>query len=367
MLMTWSSHLFSPYRLAAIDLPNRIVMAPLTRDRAGPGNVPTALMATYYAQRASAGLIIAEATQVMPEGQGYDATPGIHSEEQAAGWRKVTDAVHAAGGHIYLQLWHVGRISHTAFQPGGGAPVAPSAIRAKTKTFLNGGFVDVSQPRALETAEIPGIVDAYAKAARLALEAGFDGVEVHAANGYLIDQFLRDSTNKREDEYGGSIANRTRFLFEVVDAVIAVWGAERVGIRLGPVSPANDIADSNPTALFNAVVDGLDARGLVYIHIIEGATGGARDHGQPYDFAALRKRFRGAYIANNGYDKALAEQTLAADHADLIAFGKPFIANPDLVERLRTDAPLNEVVRETLYGGGPEGYTDYPALDTTAG
>ncbi len=364
--MTWSSPLFSPYRLAAIDLPNRIVMAPLTRDRAGPGNVPTDLMAQYYAQRTSAGLIIAEATQVCPEGQGYDATPGIHSEAQAAGWRKVTDAVHKAGGRIYLQLWHVGRISHTAFQPGGGAPVAPSAIRANTKTFLNGGFVDVSEPRALETQEIPGIVKAYAEAARLSLKAGFDGVEVHAANGYLIDQFLRDSTNKRTDIYGGPIENRTRFLFEVLDAVTAVMGAERVGVRLGPASPANDIADSNPTALFNAAVDGIDARGLVYIHVIEGATGGARDHGQPFDFAALRKRFRGAYIANNGYDKALAEKTLAADHADLIAFGRPFIANPDLVDRLRQDAPLNQIVRETLYGGGAEGYTDYPALNKAA-
>lgn len=360
--MTRTSPLFSPYRLAAIDLANRIVMAPLTRDRAGPGNVPTALMADYYAQRAAAGLIISEASQVCPEGQGYEATPGIHSPGQVAGWRRVTDAVHAAGGRIFVQLWHVGRVSNVAFQPGGGAPVAPSAIRANAKTFVNGEFVPTSEPRALETAEIPDVVAAYAKAARNAMDAGFDGVEIHAANGYLIDQFLRDGSNRRTDAYGGAIAHRTRFLFEVVDAVTAEIGPERTGVRIAPISPANDIADSDPTALFSAVVDGLDARGILFIHVIEGATGGARTLDQPFDFKALRKRFRGAYMANNGYDKALAEAALAADDADLIAFGRPFIANPDLVERLRRDAPLNDLKRESLYGGGAEGYTDYPTL-----
>lgn len=356
------SPLFSPYRMASIDLPNRIVMAPLTRDRAGPGNVPTALMAEYYRQRASAGLIISEASQICPEGQGYDATPGIHNDEQVAGWRRVTDAVHEAGGHIYIQLWHVGRISNVAFQPGGAAPVAPSAIQANAKTFVAGQFAPTSMPRALRTDELPGLVETYARAARNAMAAGFDGVEIHAANGYLLDQFLRDGTNKRDDAYGGSIANRARLLLEVVDAVSAAIGPERTGVRLAPVSPANDISDSDPTALFSHVVEGLDTRGIAYIHIIEGATGGARDVGQPFDFVSLRKRFRGAYIANNGYDKALADQALLADHADLIAFGKPFIANPDLVARLQQNAPLNEVVRETLYGGGAEGYTDYPAL-----
>ncbi|MFA5121574.1 alkene reductase [Zavarzinia sp.] len=360
--MTWTTPLFSPYHLAEIDLPNRIVMAPLTRARAGAGNVPTALAAEYYAQRASAGLIISEASQICPEGQGYDSTPGIHSPEQVAGWRRVTDAVHDAGGRIFIQLWHVGRISNVAFQPNGAPPVAPSAIKANAMTFVHGDFVPTSEPRALETDEIPGIVAAYAKAAGNAMAAGFDGVEIHAANGYLIDQFLRDSSNKRTDAYGGPIANRCRFLFEVVDAVTAAIGPERVGVRIAPVSPANDIADSDPTALFTQVVDGLDKRGIVYIHVIEGATQGPRETAQPFDFVALRGRFRGAYIANNGYDKALAEATLAADHADLIAFGRPFIPNPDLVERLRRDAPLTPFVREKLYGGGAEGYTDYPAL-----
>ncbi|PWR23959.1 alkene reductase [Zavarzinia compransoris] len=360
--MTRTFSLFSPYRLAAIDLPNRIVMAPLTRDRAGPGNVPTALMAEYYAQRAGAGLIISEGSPVCPEGHGYDATPGIHTPEQVAGWRLVTEAVHKAGGRIFIQLWHVGRVSNVALQPGGQAPVAPSALRAEARTFVNGEFQPTSMPRALDIGEIPAVVESFARAARNAVAAGFDGVELHGANGYLIDQFLRDGANRRDDAYGGPVAHRTRFLFEVVDAVSAAIGPERVGVRIAPVTPSNGIADSDPVPLFFAVAEGLDARGILYLHVVEGATGGARDHGQPFDFAALRRHFRGAYIANNGYDKALAEAALAADHADLIAFGRPFIANPDLVERLRRDAPLNGLVRETLYGGGAEGYTDYPVL-----
>jgi N-ethylmaleimide reductase len=356
------SALFAPFKLGDLKLPNRIVMAPLTRNRAAHGtDAPHDLNALYYRQRASAGLLISEASQISQQGQGYIWTPGSYSAAQVEGWRKVTDSVHGAGGRIFVQLWHVGRVSHVALQPGGQPPVAPSAIRAKTKTVLEAGFTDVSEPRALETHEIAAIVNDYAHAAKSANEAGFDGVEIHAANGYLIDQFLRDGTNKREDLYGGSIENRMRFALEVVDAITKVWSKSRVGVRIAPVSPANDIQDSNPAALFGALVEQLDARGLAYIHAVEGATGGARDN-QPFDFVALRRAFRGAYIANNGYDRDLAIDTLARGDADLIAFGRPFIANPDLVERLRVGAPLNPVVKETLYGGGEKGYTDYPEM-----
>ena len=354
--------LFAPFKLGDLELPNRIVMAPLTRNRATPGtDAPRALNALYYRQRASAGLLISEATQISQQGQGYIWTPGVYSEAQVAGWREVTDAVHGASGRIFAQLWHVGRISHVSLQPGGKAPVAPSAIRAKTKTFIAGGFAEVSEPRALEIGEIAQIIDDYAHAAQSAKRAGFDGVEIHAANGYLIDQFLRDGTNKRTDSYGGSIENRVRFALEVVDTIMKIWPRSRIGVRLAPVSPANDIADSNPTALFSHLVAELDKRGLVYIHVIEGATQGPRDN-FPFDFLALRKAFRGAYIANNGYDREMAVEAVERAAADLIAFGRPFIANPDLVERLRVDAPLNAVVRETLYGGGEKGYTDYPAM-----
>lgn len=357
--------LFDSYRLGALTLPNRIVMAPLTRNRAGAGNVPTALMAEYYAQRASAGLIVAEATQVVPEGQGYQDTPGIHSAAQIAGWKQVTEAVHARAGRIFLQLWHVGRVSHVSLQPGGQAPVAPSAIRAKTKTFVGGTFTDVSEPRALRLDEIPAIVEGYRKGAANAIAAGFDGVEIHGANGYLLDQFLRDGINQRTDAYGGSIENRARLLLEVTEAIVKEIGAECTGIRISPVTPANDAVDSNPQPLFNYVVEQLDRLGLVYIHVIEGATGGPRDN-LPFDYGALRSRYRGAWIANNGYDRAMAENTVASGRADLIAFGRPFISNPDLVERLRRESPLAQLNRATLYGGGAEGYTDYPALPAAA-
>jgi N-ethylmaleimide reductase len=354
--------LFSPFTLGDLQLPNRIVMAPLTRNRATPGtDAPRELNALYYTQRASAGLLISEATQISQQGQGYIWTPGVYTDAQVAGWRKVTDAVHAAGGRIFIQLWHVGRISHVSLQPGGKAPVAPSAIRARTKTFIASGFAEVSEPRALETGEIAAILADYAHAAEGAKRAGFDGVEIHAANGYLIDQFLRDGSNKRSDAYGGAIENRARFCLEVVDAITRVWSKARVGIRLAPASPANDIQDSNPAALFGHVVTELDKRGLAYIHIVEGATGGPRDS-LPFDYAALRRSFRGAYIANNGYDRAMAIEAVASGAADLVAFGRPYIANPDLVERLRADAPLNAVVKETLYGGDAKGYTDYPAM-----
>ncbi|MFN4163924.1 MAG: alkene reductase [Ferrovibrio sp.] len=355
--------LFDPYRMGQFTLANRIVMAPLTRNRAAAGNVPTALTAEYYAQRAGAGLIVAEATQVCPEGQGYQDTPGIHSDAQVAAWKQVTDAVHARGGKIFLQLWHVGRISHVSLQPNGQAPVAPSAIRANSKTFVNGAFIEVSEPRALRLDELPGIVDAYRKGAANAIRAGFDGVEIHGANGYLLDQFLRDGTNKRTDEYGGSIENRARLMLEVTAAIVAEIGAERTGIRLSPVTPANDASDSNPQPVFNYVVEQLDRLNLVYIHVIEGATGGDRNFGAGFDYEALRKRFRNTWIVNNGYTLETAQQVLAEKRADLVAFGRPFISNPDLVERLRRNAPLSPLDRATLYGGGAKGYTDYPALE----
>jgi N-ethylmaleimide reductase len=354
-----------------LTLANRIAMAPLTRNRS-PNAVPTDLVATYYTQRASAGLIISEATAISHQGQGYADVPGLYAPEQIAGWKKVTSSVHAAGGMIVVQLWHVGRVSHTDLQPGNAAPVAPSAIAAKTKTVLikDGApaFVDTSVPRALELAEIPGIVEDYRRAARAAIEAGFDGVEVHAANGYLIDQFLKTGANQRTDDYGGSIENRARLLVEVMAAVTAEIGGGRTGIRLSPVTPANDVVDASPQPLFEHVVRQLGPMGLSYVHVIEGATGGPREvEGRPFDYPALKAAYaaaggKGAWMVNNAYDKALAEKAIA-EGADMVAFGRPFIANPDLVERLKTNAPLNEVHRATLYGGGAEGYTDYPALN----
>jgi N-ethylmaleimide reductase len=357
--------LFEPFRLGDLALPNRIVMAPLTRNRASRGtDAPHDLNARYYVQRASAGLLITEASQISRQGQGYIWTPGIYTAEQVAGWRKVTESVHSAGGRIVIQLWHVGRVSHVDLQAGGAAPVAPSAIRARTKTYLESGFADVSEPRALELSEIADIVGDYETGARLAQEAGFDGVEIHAANGYLLDQFMKDGSNKRTDAYGGSIENRTRLTLEVAEAVAAVWGPGRVGIRLSP-APVNDAADSDPQALFGHVVDGLDRLGLAYIHVIEGQTGGARD-AIPFDYGALRRAFRGAYIANNGYTRELAAEAVASGAADLVAFGKAYIANPDLVERFRLNAPLNEPDKATFYGGDARGYIDYPALERAA-
>jgi N-ethylmaleimide reductase len=360
--MSAPTKLFEPYQLGPISLPNRLVMAPLTRNRAvPPGVVPSPLAVEYYGQRATAGLLITEASQVSQQGQGYQDTPGIYSKEQVAGWKKITDRVHDKGGRIFIQLWHVGRVSHTSLQPNGGVPVAPSAVRAKGKTFVGGTFTDISEPRALELAEIPGIIDSFKRAAANAREAGFDGVEIHGANGYLLDQFAKDGANKRTDAYGGGIENRARLMLEVAKAVAAEAGANRTGIRISPVTPANDISDSNPQPLFDHIVDGLSALKLVYLHVVEGATGGPRDNA-PFDYASLRKRFGGAYMANNGYDVELAAKVLAAGSADLIAFGKPFISNPDLVERLKTGAPLNEWDKATFYGGGAKGYTDYPAL-----
>ncbi|WP_321344907.1 alkene reductase [Breoghania sp.] len=356
--------LFTPLKVGDVDVANRVAMAPLTRNRALPeGDVPHALNAEYYAQRASAGLIISEGTQISPSAKGYAWTPGIYSDAQVAGWKPVTDAVHAKGGKIFAQIWHVGRVSHTSLQPDGAAPVAPSAIAAETRTYDGQGFVPTSEPRALEISEIAGILDDYRKAAANAERAGFDGVEIHAANGYLIDQFLRDGSNTREDAYGGSIENRARFLEEVVEAVTGVLGGGRVGIRLSPFANANGITESNPQPLFEHVIDRLNRFNLAYLHMVEGQTGGPRELKEGESIEALRKRFNGVYIANNGYTREMAIEAVESGKADMVAFGRPFISNPDLVARLARNAPLNEADRTTFYGGTEKGYTDYPFLD----
>ena len=363
--------LFDSVRAGDLRLRNRIVMAPLTRNRA-PNAIPTALMARYYTQRASAGLLISEATAISQQGQGYFDVPGLYGTEQLDGWAGVTRDVHAAGGTIVVQLWHVGRVSHTELQAEGAAPVAPSAITAKTKTVLMRGgvptFVDTSAPRELRAVELPGIVHDFQVAARNAVEtAGFDGVEIHGANGYLLDQFLKSGSNERTDDYGGSIENRARLMLEVVRAVSDAVGGGRTGIRLSPVTPANDAYDTDPQPLFEHVVRELASLHLAYVHVIEGATGGPRIlPDRPFDYAALQAAYRraggkGAWMVNNGMDKALAERELAAG-ADLFAFGRPYIANPDLVERLKRGGPFNHGDRDTYYGGGAKGYTDYAAL-----
>jgi len=363
---TIMTSLFDPVRVGELRLANRIVMAPLTRNRAGPGQVASELAVEYYRQRASAGLIVTEGSQVCPEGEGYVDTPGIYNDEQVAGWRRVTDAVHAAGGRIAVQLWHVGRVSHVSLQPAGAAPVSSTARPADTKTFLHGGFTQVSAPRALATDEIPGIVASFRDAARRAMDAGFDAVEVHGANGYLIDQFLRDSINDRSDAYGGPIANRVRLLVEVMTAIVGAIGGGRTGLRLSPVTPSNDAGqDSDPQALHEHAVSALAPLGLAFIEVVEGQTAGARDYA-PFDYAALRRRFAGAWIVNNGYQRQMALDAVASGAADLVSFGRPFISNPDLVRRLREDAPLNALDKTTLYGGGERGYVDYPTLDAVA-
>lgn len=354
--------LFTPARFGAIDLANRIVMSSLTRNRAGAGNVPTPLVAEYYRQRASAGLILTEASPVCPEAHGYPRTPGIHTEAQIAGWQGVTDAVHRAGGKIALQLWHVGRISHPDLQPGGQLPVAPSAIRAAGQTFTGQGMKDFVTPRALETDEIPGLVATYAQAAKNALAAGFDGVEVHAGNGYLLDQFLRSSTNRRTDAYGGSKEKRARLLLEVLDAVAAAIGNERVGLRLSPVTNFNDIRDDAPQDSFDYVVTQLNPRRLAFLDILQGTGGAPREQWEPFDYDRLRALYEGNLILNNGYDFATAQSAIGAGKADAIAFGRLLLANPDLVERFRRGAPLNPPDYDRLYVGEEKGYTDYPSL-----
>lgn len=360
-----TASLFEPVTVGALHLRNRIAMAPLTRSRC-PDGVPGPMNAEYYAQRASAGLIVSEATNISPQGRGYAYTPGIYSEEQVAGWKLVTDAVHAKGGAIVCQLWHVGRISHPSLQPDEALPVAPSAVKPEGKAYTEQGFVPHVTPRALELSEIPLVLEQYAHATACAKAAGFDGVEIHGANGYLIDQFLKDRTNRRTDAYGGSIENRCRFLVEAVEAVVGAWEPGRVGLRLSPISPANDIADSNPEPLFTHAVKALERFGLAFLHVVEGATMGPREVENGFDLQVLRRAFAGTWIANNGYDKALAERVLAEGNADMIAFGRPYIANPDLVERLQQDAPLAQGDRATFYGGDAHGYTDYPFLDRGA-
>jgi N-ethylmaleimide reductase len=361
------STLFDPIQVGDIALANRIVMAPLTRNRALPGQVAGPLTVEYYRQRATAGLIIAEASQISPMAQGYLDTPGIYSPEQVAGWRQVTDAVHAAGGRIVLQLWHVGRISHSSLLPEGAAPVSSSSHRPNAMTFTREGFVPTSAPRALRDDEIPGLIEDYRRAARNAIAAGFDGIEVHAANSYLLDQFLRDSVNERSGPYGGSIANRARLLIEVLQAVAGEIGGGRVGVRISPMTTFSDTPrDSDPQALFNHVVEQIAPLKLAYLHVIEGETGGARlpeDAKVAFDYEALHRRFSGRWMLNNGYTLEMGEQAVANGQADLIAYGRPFISNPDLVRRLREKAPLNELRADKLYGGNAEGYTDYPTLD----
>ena len=354
--------LFTPVQVGRYTLPNRIVMAPLTRCRAGEGNVPTLLNVNYYVQRASAGLIISEASQVSQQGMGYPATPGIYSSEQIAGWRLVTDAVHQQGGLIFLQLWHVGRSSHSSFQPDRGLPVAPSAIAIEGELPTYEGMKPYETPRALELSEIPGIVEQFRQGAKNALEAGFDGVEIHGANGYLLDQFLRDGANKRTDEYGGSIENRARLHLEVTEAVVEVWGSDRVGIRLSPSSTFNSMSDSNPEATFGYLVEQLNRFNLAYLHLLEPSESDLRHGGHAVPTAYFRPIYQGNLMANWDYDQVKANAAIASGNADLISFGKAFIANPDLPERFKLNAPLNSPDPDTFYGGGEHGYTDYPTL-----
>lgn len=354
--------LFKPFQLGSLTLKNRILMAPMTRNRAGIDAVPTSLMATYYKQRASAGLIITEASQISAQGQGYPATPGIFSEAQIDGWKLTTDAVHTAGGLIFNQLWHVGRVSHPWYQEGNQAPVAPSAIPITTPIMTPEGPKDPVTPRALETEEITAIAEQYRNAAACAKRAGFDGVEIHAANGYLIDQFLRDGSNKRTDEYGGSIQNRARFLLEVIKQILAVWDSNKVGVRLSPVGSFNDMSDSNPEALYSYVLAELSKMKLAYIHIVEAMRDDLKKNikNLPVDF--YRTHYDGTIIINSGYTKERAAEVITSGTVDLVSIGIPFIANPDLVERFKQGAPLNEPDTATFYGGDARGYTDYPAL-----
>ena len=360
--------LFEPFTLGDLTLPNRVLMSPLTRSRSKqPGDIPWELNATYYAQRAGAGLILAEATQVSPQGKGYAFTPGIHSAAQIDGWRLVTDAVHAAGGRIYLQLWHVGRISRPELQPDGQQPVAPSAIKPEgAMTFIdeNSGLVEVLQPRALATEEIPTVVEQFRQGAENARLAGFDGVEIHGANGYLLDQFLRSKSNRRDDEYGGSIENRLRFPLMVVDAVVDVWGGDRTGIRVSPTGTFNDMHDDDPVATYGALAAELGNRKVAFIEVVEDSFQGNAADGRPEPvIQAIRENFRGTYIANGNYTADEARQRISAGQCDLVSFGRPFISNPDLPERFRRGENLNDYDENTFYGGDEHGYTDYPALD----
>lgn len=357
------SPVLQPVSIGGLYLKNRIVMAPMTRSRSDDQGVPPDYAADYYAQRADAGLIITEATNISAQARGYPRTPGIWSSAQVSAWREVVKAVHHRGGKIFLQLWHTGRMSHPDMLQG-ALPVAPSALKPEGQIRVHEGMKDFVTPRALETEEIPAIVEDYRRAAENAMRAGFDGVEVHSANNYLLEQFIRDSTNLRTDRYGGTLENRLRFPLDIVKAVAGVWGADRVGIRISPVTttPGNTPLDSNTTATFGAYVDALSQLGLLYIHDIEGVTQLSRAASDGIDFAQLRQRFKGVYIANNQYTLALAETALAAGDADLFSIGRPFIANPDLVERLREHAPLAEAPKEYWYGGDANGYSNWPTM-----
>ena len=361
--------LLQPARIGSLEVPNRTVMAPLTRQRSQqPGNVPYALNAEYYRQRAGAGLIISEGTQITPEGQGYAWTPGIHSEQQIAGWKQVTDAVHGAGGRMFAQLWHVGRISHTLVQPNGKAPQAPSAIHAKADVYVqeaDGSHhkAAASMPKALETDEIAGIVQAYAQATTNSIKAGFDGVEVHSANGYLLDQFLCSDSNQRTDAYGGSLENRARLVLEVVDATIAAMGdAGRVGVRFSPMGTFNDVNDANPLETFSYLLNELNSRQLAYVHINKPDWAGGSYEGFEELLQALREVYKGDIILAGGLNADSAEQAITSGLAQFAAFGRPFIANPDLVERIKQSSPWNQINPNTLYGGAEVGYTDYPTM-----
>lgn len=352
-----SADLFEPFQLGDLALANRMVMAPMTRNRAGEHGIVPAMMATYYRQRASAGLIIAESTPVSAEAVGYPATPGIYTAAQATGWRAVTDAVHGAGGLMFVQLQHCGRISHPSLLPDNAVPVAPSALRPAGQAVTYAGMQDFVTPRALETHEISRIVAQFQHGADMAKRAGFDGVEVHGANGYIVDQFLRDGSNHRTDAYGGSMRNRARLLNEILDAVCAVWPARRIGVRLSPENGFNSMNDSDPQTHFGYFIEQLSPRGLAYAHVLEGDM---LSHTRELDYSALRAKFSGTYIANNRYDLVRARAAVHNGAADLIAFGVPFLANPDLVRRYRENLPLNVADRATFYGGSEAGYTDYP-------
>jgi N-ethylmaleimide reductase len=351
--------LFEPFQLGDLTLANRMVMAPMTRNRADENGVVPPMTVTYYQQRAGAGLVVTESAPVSPEGVGYPFTPGIYTDAQASSWLRVTDAVHSAGGHVFVQLQHCGRISHPSLLPGNATPVGPSALRPTGQAVTYTGMQDFVTPRALETREIPGIVAQFRRGAEEARRAGFDGVEVHGGNGYIIDQFLRDGSNRRTDTYGGSVQNRMRLLNEILDAVCAAWPARRVGVRLTPENSFNSMSDSDPQAHFGYFVEQLGPRGLAYVHVLEGdmmTKAGA------LDYRALRSKFAGPYIANNGYDLVRAQTAVRSGAADLVAFGIPFLANPDLVRRYRENLPLSAADPSTFYGGSEAGYTDYPFI-----
>lgn len=353
--------LFSPIQIGKLSLKNRVFMAPLTRCRSVVDNVPNDLMATYYAQRASAGLIISEATQISTQGIGYPYTPGIHTEAQVEGWKKVTKAVHDKGGAIFLQLWHVGRISHSTYHEG-ALPVAPSAIKPSGEVYTFEGMKEYETPRALEIDEIKEIVKDYARGAKNAREAGFDGVEIHGANGYLMDEFLRDGTNIREDAYGGNIENRSRFLFEVIEAVVAEIGADKTGIRLSPSGTFNDMTDSNPQTHFTYVCEKLNDYGLAYLHIVDALESDIRHGANVVELSALRDAYKGVLITCGGYDKERGDTVIENHQADAVAYGVLFISNPDLPERFKINADLNEPDTNTFYTQGEKGYIDYPSL-----